>query len=104
MLNMDVIEPAQTEWASPIVSVPKKDGILRLCVDHSKLKAVTIRDPYPISRMEEYIHSPGNATSFWTLDANSRLWPVETARQDRDRKRHLHLIKVIPVSLEWRSD
>lgn len=53
MLKMKVIEPARTEWASPIVLEPKKDGSLPFCVDYGKLKSVTVRDSYPILRIDE---------------------------------------------------
>lgn len=71
MLVGNIIEPAQTEWASPIVFAPKEDGTLRFCVDYRKLNAVTKRDSSPIPRMEECIESLDQATVFSTLDANS---------------------------------
>ena len=70
MLEKGVIEPATTDWASPIVFVPKADGSLRFCVDYRRLNAMTVRDSYPIPRMDECIDSLGSATVFSTLDCN----------------------------------
>lgn len=85
MLTDKVIEAAQSEWASPVVLVPKKDGSLRFCVDYRRLNAVTIRDSYPIPRMDECIDSLGDATVFTTLDCNSGYWQIEVAEEDRDK-------------------
>lgn len=54
-LEMDVIELTQKEWSSPIDFEPKKDGSLKLWVYYQKLNAVTVRDYYPIQRMDECI-------------------------------------------------
>ena len=79
MLRAGVIEPTSAEWASPVVSVPKKDGTMRFCVDYPKLNAVTIRDSYPLPRMDECIDSLGYATLFTTQDYNSRYWQMRIA-------------------------
>ena len=85
MLAMNVIEPAQSEWAAPIVFAPKKDGALRFCVDYRRLNAITVRDSYPIPRMDECMDSLGTAKTFSTLDANSGYWQVEIDPKDRDK-------------------
>lgn len=51
MIAMDVIEPDQTELASLIVFVSKKDGTLRFCVDCRKLNAVKICHSYLIKSL-----------------------------------------------------
>lgn len=44
MRDAGVMKPTLAEWASQIVSIPRKNGTLRFCVDYSRLSAVTVRD------------------------------------------------------------
>ncbi len=48
MLRLDVIEPASTEWSSPVVIVPKPDGKWRFFVDYRRLNALSLKDWYPL--------------------------------------------------------
>lgn len=45
----------------------------------------TVRDSYPITRMEERIQSMGDAKVFRKLDINCGYWKVEIDEQDRDK-------------------
>ena len=83
MLQAGVIEPSNSAWASPVVIIPKPDGSLRFCVDYRRLNALTIRDSYPLPRMDECIDSLGEATVFTTLDANAGYWQMPLAHRDR---------------------
>jgi hypothetical protein len=85
MLQAGVIEPSSSEWASPVVLVPKPDGSLRFCVDYRKLNAITVRDTYPLPRMDECIDSLGDASVFTTLDCNSGYWQIPVAPEDMDK-------------------
>ena len=85
MLQAKVIAPSNAEWASPVILVPKPDGSLRFCVDYRKLNSITVRDSYPMPRMDECIDSLGSATVFSTLDCNSGYWQLPVAEEDQDK-------------------
>lgn len=48
-----VIELTQTEWASPVLLVLKKDGTTRFCVDLGHLNAATLLDTHPLPPMQD---------------------------------------------------
>jgi Reverse transcriptase (RNA-dependent DNA polymerase)/RNase H-like domain found in reverse transcriptase len=84
-VKAEVIEPATSEWASPIVLVAKPDGSTRLCVDYRRLNAITVRDSYPLPRMDECIESLVDAKIFTTLDCNSGYWQIPVRPEDREK-------------------
>ena len=77
-LEAGVIEPSNSEWAAPVLFAPKKDGKLRFCIDYRKLNAMTVKDSYPLPRMDECIDTLGEAKGVHDLGrvlgvlANSR--------------------------------
>ena len=72
--DLGVIEPSSAEWAFPVVLVPKPDGTMRFRVDYRKLSEVTVRDVFPLPRMDDCIDFLGDAKWFSTLDCNSGNW------------------------------
>ena len=53
LLENKCIEPSVSPWGAPVLFVKKKDGTLRLCIDYSKLKKVTVKNKYPLPRIDD---------------------------------------------------
>lgn len=64
MLEAGVVEPANTECASPVVFAVKKYASLRFCIDCRHFNPMTIHQAYPIPRRDDCLDSLGGATSF----------------------------------------
>lgn len=76
MLSMGVIEPSHSEWCSPIVLVPKKDGTLRFCIDFRQINRLSKVDPYPMPRIDELVERLGRAKYLSTVDLCKGYWQV----------------------------
>ncbi|KAH0821215.1 hypothetical protein GEV33_001576 [Tenebrio molitor] len=77
LLSEDIIEECESPWASPEVLVPKPDGSQRLWIDYRKLNAITRPDVCPLPRVEELLHSTGNAKYITTLDLWSGYYQIK---------------------------
>lgn len=74
MKKAAVSEHAATKAASAIVFLPKIDGRSCSSIVYRQLNAVTVRDSYPIPRMDESTAFFGKSRIFLTLDASSEYW------------------------------
>ena len=63
----------------------KERGQLRFCCDFRYLNAVTIKDAYPIPRIDESLSQLGDAKFFTTLDLGSAFWQVPLRKKDREK-------------------
>ena len=116
ILEAGVIEPATSEWASPVVLVPKKDGSLRFFIDYRRLNAKTVADAYRLPRMDDCLDSLGVAAVFSTFDCNSGYWQIPVASEDRDKTtfithmgkfRHVRMpfgLRNAPATFQWALD
>ena len=85
LMEYDMIEPSKSPWACGVVMAKKKGGQLRFCCDFRYLIAVTIKDAYPIPRIDESLSKLGDAKFFTTLDLGSAFWQVPLRKQDREK-------------------
>ncbi|KAJ7987593.1 hypothetical protein DPEC_G00328090 [Dallia pectoralis] len=82
-LETGVARPSNSSWAAPIIMVKKKDETLRLCVDYRPLNERTIKDAYPLPRIQDTLDTLSTARYFSTLDLTSGYWQVEMTPRAR---------------------
>ena len=83
LMEYDMIEPSKCPWACGVVMAKK--GATQACCDFRYLNAVTIKDAYPIPRIDESLSKLGDAKFFTTLDLGSAFWQVPLTKQDREK-------------------
>jgi hypothetical protein len=70
-LEKGYIRPSTTLWAAPVLFVDKKDGTKRMCIDYRSLNEVTIKNKYPLPRIEDLFHQLRGAGVFSKIDMRS---------------------------------
>ena len=53
LLDKGVIRPSVSPWGAPVLFVKKKDGSMRLCIDYRELNKLTIKNKYPLPRIDD---------------------------------------------------
>jgi hypothetical protein len=82
LLEKKLIEPTHSPYGAPILFVVKKDGNLRMCVDYRALNKITIRDRYPLPRIDDLFDKLRGATVFSSLDLQSGYYQVQIPEED----------------------
>ena len=82
MLNKGFIRPSTSPWGAPILFVRKKDGSLRLCVDYCQLNKVTVRNKYPLPRIDDLFDQLQGASYFSKIDLRSRYYQLKVKEVD----------------------
>ena len=65
------IRPSSSNWGSPVVFVKKHDGTMRMCIDYRELNKVTIKNKYPLPRIDDLFDQLNGAKIFSRLDLAS---------------------------------
>ena len=78
MLLGGQIEPSDSQWASPVVLVTKKDGLTRFCVDYRRLNSLTTKDVYLLPRIDDSLRLLAMGSQLWfsTMDLAGGYWQV----------------------------
>ena len=85
MLDAGVIVESNSEYAHPVCLVRKKDGSVRWCIDMRKLNFYTVKDCFPIPRIEQCLDTLYGNRYFSTLDLLSGYWQIAIHPEDRKK-------------------
>jgi hypothetical protein len=71
LLEKGYIRPSTSPWAAPVLFMEKKDGTKRMCIDYQALNEVTIKNKYPLPRIEDLFDQLRGAIVFSKIDLRS---------------------------------
>ena len=74
LLDKKFVRPSVSPWGAPVLLVKKKDGSMRLCIDYRQLNKVTIKNRYPLPRIDDLLDQLVGARVFSKIDLRSHLW------------------------------
>jgi hypothetical protein len=80
LLELGLICPSVSLWGAPIIFIQKKDGSWRLCIDYRQMNKATIKNQYPLTRIDDLFDQMKGTTMFSKIDLRSgyhQLWIKE---------------------------
>jgi ribonuclease HI len=82
LLQKGYIRPSSSPWGAPVLFVKKKDGSMRLCVDYRALNEVTIKNKYPLPRIDDLFDQLKGAKFFSMIDLRSGYYQLRIRPED----------------------
>lgn len=76
------IQPSKSPYGAPVLFVKKKDGSIRMCIDYRALNKVTIKNKYPLPRIDELMDRLQGAKYFSKIDLRSGYHQVRIHNDD----------------------
>ena len=82
LLSKGLIRPTISPWGAPILFVKKKDGTMRMCIDYRQLNKVTVKNKYPLSRIDDLFDQLHGASLFSKIDLRSGYHQLKIRASD----------------------
>ena len=76
VINLDIVEPSESPYCSPVLIVKKKDKTNRFCIDFRTLNKITVFDAEPMPNMEEIFTKIAGHKYISKLDLTKGYWQI----------------------------
>ncbi|KAI3825909.1 hypothetical protein L1987_07638 [Smallanthus sonchifolius] len=76
------IRPSHSPWGAPVLFVKKKDGSFRMCIDYRELNKLTIKNRYPLPRIDDLFDQLQGSTYFSKIDLRSGYHQLRVQEED----------------------
>ena len=104
LLDKGFIKPSTSPWGAPVLFAKKKDKTLRLCIDYGQLNRVTVKNRYPLPRIDDLFDQLRGARAYSKIDLHTGYHQLRVMETDipktafRMRYRHFEFT-VMPFGL-----
>ncbi|KAH9763231.1 Endonuclease [Citrus sinensis] len=82
LLDKGFIRPSVSPWGAPVLFVKKKDGSMGLCIDYWQLNMVTVKNQYPLPRIDDLFDQLQGAVVFSKIDLRSGYHQLKIRSED----------------------
>ncbi|KAD2805171.1 hypothetical protein E3N88_38548 [Mikania micrantha] len=82
LLDKGFIRPSISPWGAPVLFVKKKDGSFRMCIDYRELNKVTVKNKYPLPRIDDLFDQLQGASWFSKIDLRSGYHQIKVREED----------------------
>jgi len=85
LLDKKFVRPSVSPWGAPMLLVKKKDGSMRLCIHYRQLNKVTIKNRYPLPRINDLMDQLVGARVFSKIDLRSGYNQIKVKHEDMQK-------------------
>jgi hypothetical protein len=82
LLEKGLIRPSVSPWGAPVLFAPKKDGVMRMCLDYCAHNKLTIKNKCTIARIDEIFDRLQDAQYFTSFDIRSGYYQIRMKDTD----------------------
>ena len=82
LLDKGFIRPSSSPWGAPVLFVKKNDGSFRMCIDYQELNKLTVKNRYPLPRIDDLFDQLQGATCFSKIDLRSGYHQLRVHDED----------------------
>ncbi|GJR05057.1 putative reverse transcriptase domain-containing protein [Tanacetum coccineum] len=76
------IRPRSSPWGAPVLFVKKKDGSFRMCIDYRELNKLTVKNRYPLPRVDDLFDQLQGSSVYSKIDLRSRYHQLRVREED----------------------
>ena len=82
LLDKGYIRPSVSPWGAPVLFLKKKDGTFRMCIDYHQLNKLTIKNRYPLPRIDDLFYQVRGASVFLKIELRTGYHQLRIKEED----------------------